>query len=310
VVRTGDGDVPRHSLLLGCSLPFDYLVGDEALSAGARSWHEAFGPADVCLDELRRAGIQSIELRSVGPDADPARALRAARCVWDAGLELTVHGQLPRLVAGDTWAKAYPALLPLAEALSARGCGSVITVHCYSSHEGDVQTLADRTVGSLRGLLDAITRDAIPLRIALENNHVGARVDPGLTYGGVCDMIERAESALIGACWDLGHAYMNVQHGVDVTGPDIKFLRQVIHTHVHDLGPRTHCALTHGVVPLDLYLDALIDQGYRGMLNLELSPERFGGAVRELVRASIDRLVEYGRRWGIPSIPSEEAERA
>ena len=112
-------------------------------------------------------------------------------------------------------------------------------------------------------------------------------------------MIERASSSQMGACWDLGHAYMNVQHGVDVSGPDVRFLRQVIHTHVHDLGPRTHCALTHGVVPLDLYLDALIGQGYKGVLNLELSPERFGGSVRELVRASIDRLVDYVRRRGI-----------
>ena len=93
---------------------------------------------------------------------------------------------------------------------------------------------------------------------------------------------------------------MNVQHGVDVSGPDAGFLRQVIHTHVHDLGPRTHCALTHGVVPLDQYLDALIGEGYRGVLNLELSLERFGGPVRESVQASIDRLVDYCQRRGIP----------
>ena len=298
--------MPAHSLLLGCSLPFDYLAGDEILGVGARPWHEAFGSAGACLDELRRAGIRSVELRAVGPDADPARALHAACRVWDAGMALTVHGQLPRSVSGDTWAEVYPSLLPLAEALAARGHESVVTVHCYSSDQGDVRTLAERTVRSLRGLLDAIERDAIPLRVALENNHVGAHVDPGLTYDGVCDMVERASSSRIGTCWDLGHAYMNVQHGVDVSGPDVGFLRQVIHTHVHDLGPRTHCALTHGVVPLDRYLDALIGEGYRGVLNLELSPERFAGAVKESVRASIDRLVDYGRRRRRYLLPSAQ----
>jgi hypothetical protein len=50
------------------------------------------------------------------------------------------------------------------------------------------------------------------------------------------------------------------------------------------------------VVPLELYLDALLDHGYQGVFNLELSPERFDGPVRELVQASIDRLVRYDRR--------------
>jgi sugar phosphate isomerase/epimerase len=287
-----------RALSLGCSLPLDYLAGDGRLGAGGSSWRDAFGPADVCLDELRRAGVRSIEIRSVGPDADPAaRVLRAARRVWEAGMEVTVHGRLPAPDVGDTWAEAYPSLLPLAKALSGRGCDSVITLHCYSSQEGSVQDLASRTVRTLRELVEVLTREAIPFRVALENNHVSARTaDPGLTYDGVADMVARVGSPHIGACWDFGHGYMNVQHGVDVCGPGAAFLERVIHTHVHDLGPRTHCPLTHGVVPLALYLDALVDCGYLGAFNLELNPERFAGPVRELVCASIDRLVGYGRR--------------
>jgi sugar phosphate isomerase/epimerase len=286
-----------RALNLGCSLPLDYLAGDGQLGAGGSSWRDAFGPAGVCLDELRCAGVRSIEIRSVGPDADPARVLRAARRVWDAGMEVTVHGRLPTPGTGSTCAEVYPSLLPLVDALSGRGCDSVITLHCYSSQEGSVQDLASRTVRTLRELVEVLTREAIPLRFALENNHVSTRVvDPGLTYDGVADMVARVGSSRIGACWDFGHGYMNVQHGVDTSGPGAAFLERVIHTHVHDLGPRTHCPLTHGVVPLELYLDALIDLRYLGVFNLELSPERFAGPVRELVRASIDRLVGYGRR--------------
>jgi sugar phosphate isomerase/epimerase len=287
------------ALNLGCSLPLDYLAGDGQLGVGGTTWREAFGPADACLDELRRAGVGSVELRSVWPEAGGARVLRATQRSWDAGLEVTVHGRLPGPDMEETWGEVYPSLGPFVEALARRGGESVITLHCYSAHEGSVQDLAERTVRSLRKLLNILAREAVPLRVALENNHVGARVDPALTYNGVSDMIERADSPRIGACWDFGHGYMNVQHGVDECLPGTTFLQRVIHTHVHDLGPRTHCPLTHGVVPLELYLDALLDQGYEGVFNLELSPERFAGPVRELVQASIDRLVRYDRRSAI-----------
>jgi sugar phosphate isomerase/epimerase len=251
------------TLNLGCSLPLDYLAGDETLSAAGSSWREAFGSAGLCLDDLRRAGVGSVELRSVAPDAGGARVLLAARRARDAGMEVTIHGRLPGPDMGNTCAEAYPSLLPLAEALAGRGCESVVTMHCYSTHEGSVQDLAEQTVRTLRRLVGILTREAIPLRVG---------------------------SSRVGACWDFGHGYMNVQHGVDACMPGAAFLDKVIHAHVHDLGPRTHCPLTHGVVPLALYLDALIGQRYTGVLNLELSPERFSGPVRELVHASIDCL--------------------
>jgi sugar phosphate isomerase/epimerase len=283
---------------VGLSLPLVYLAEGPTRSAAATVWRDAFGSADACLHEMRGSGVTSIELRSVPEDADPDLTLRAARRIWNAGLDLTVHGRLPRPVRGETVTEVYPSLAPLSKALRDRGVESMLTVHCYSADRGDADALAERTVDALRAIAAIIQKEDVPLRIALEINHVGARADPGTTYGGILDMIARVSSPRIGACWDLGHAYMNVQHGALERSPDAAFLERVIHTHVHDLGPRTHSPLTCGVVPLDLYLDLLDSHGYPGVLNLELSPERYRGQVAELVDASVERLVEYCRRRG------------
>jgi len=280
---------------IGLSLPPDYLGHDQTMGAAATAWYNAFGNASSCLQEMSKAGVTSIELRSVSRDADPDLALGAAHRLWDAELGLTLHGSLPKGAGCETLAGIYPSLVPLARALAERGCDSVITLHCHSG-VGDVEELADRTVRSLRRMSAILQAEGVPLRIALEINHIGAPSDPGVTYAGLLDMITRADSPRIGACWDFGHAFMNVQHGRLERQPGTEFLAKVIHTHVHDLGPRTHFPLTIGVVPLDLFLDLLNAQGYSGILNLELSPQRFQGPVKELVHASIERLIEYDRR--------------
>ena len=282
----------RGPVRIGLSLPPAYLVGD--LSGGA-IWRETFGDVEGFLAAVREAGVSSIEARSIGEDVDSCLALRAAERAWDAGLGFTLHGRLPRQFAGTTLGEVYPSLVPLSSALRARGGAGILTLHCYSEQDGSVPQLAERTVRALRSLLDLLQREGAPLSIALEINHVGPRVDPGITYAGIVEMIASTGRPGIGACWDMGHAFMNVQHGQLAHDPSAAFLERVIHTHVHDLGPRTHYPLTCGVVPVDRYVGLLLDRGYEGILNLELSPERYPESVREGVWASIERLVALGQ---------------
>jgi sugar phosphate isomerase/epimerase len=282
----------RGPVRIGLSLPPAYLVGD--LSGGA-IWRETFGDVEGFLAAVREAGVSSIEARSIGEDADPCLALRAAERAWDAGLGVTLHGRLPRQFSGTTLSEVYPSLVPLAGAFRARGGAGILTLHCYSERDGSVPQLADRTVRALRSLLDLLQREGAPLSIALEINHVGPRVDPGITYAGIVEMIASTGRPGIGACWDMGHAFMNVQHGQLAHDPSAAFLERVIHTHVHDLGPRTHYPLTCGVVPVDRYVGLLLDRGYEGILNLELSPERYPESAWEGLWASIERLVALGR---------------
>jgi hypothetical protein len=45
------------------------------------------------------------------------------------------------------------------------------------------------------------------------------------------------------------------------------------------------------VVPVERYVGLLRERGYEGILNLELSPERYPATAREGLWASIERLV-------------------
>jgi sugar phosphate isomerase/epimerase len=284
----------RGEMRIGLSLPPAYLVGD-ASRGSAAVWRDTFGNAEGFLSVVREAGVSSIEVRSIAEDADPSLALRAARRAWEAGLGLTVHGRLPRQMAGTTLGEVYPALVPLVEALGARGERAILTLHCYSEQGGVARQLAERTSRALGSLLELFQREGAPLSIALEINHVGPHVDPGITYAGIVEMIAGTGRLGIGACWDMGHAFMNVQHGRLARDPSAAFLERVIHTHVHDLGPRTHHPLTHGVVPVDHYVGLLFAHGYEGILNLELSPERYPESVWEGLWSSIERLVALGQ---------------
>jgi len=293
---------------IGLSLPPAYLVEDASEGGAAAIWRDVFGDAGTFLAAVREAGVSSIEARSIAEDADPSLALRAAGRAWDAGLGFTIHGRLPRQLVGETLGDAYPALVPLVEALRVRGEQGILTLHCYSEHGGAVRQLAERTVHALRSLLDVFQREGVPFSIALEINHLGPRSDPGVTYTGIVEMIAGTDRPGIGACWDMGHAFMNVQHGQLARVPSEAFLERVIHTHVHDLGPRTHYPLTRGVVPVDLYAKLLLDRGYEGILNLELSPERYPELAREGVWASIERLVALGQGWAAGgALPAERA---
>ena len=283
--------------MIGLSLPLNYLAAGPDATPATTAWQGAFGAPEEALEAAREAGVTWVELRSVGRDTHPDLALRAARRVWDSGLALTIHGHLPNPALGRAFAELYPALAPLAAALRARGCASVMTLHPYSGAGARIEELVGATVQALSQVMAAVQREAIPLRVALENERNRPWPSPTATYEGVVEIIERVESPQLGACWDLGHACANVQTGEQEPTPPREFLRRVIHTHIHDLGPRTHCSLTCGVVPLEPWLDLLYDAGYTGILNLELSPERFqDGPAREFIYASLRRVKEYLRR--------------
>ncbi len=291
--------------MIGLSLPLLYLVGDAGASPAGQVWQAALGDAGHALAALQSAGVTSVELRPVNQGTDPDLVLRAARHVWGAGLELTVHGYLPTSPLGETFAGLFPPLAPLAAALGERGCESTVTLHCYPADEAGAEETAERTAQALGSVVTCLEKEHIPLHIALENDRLHGQARPGVTYEGILGIVARVASPRLGACWDFGHAYANVQQGQLQLVPPPTFLTRVIHTHVHDLGPRTHYPLTCHVVPLELYVDLLLRSGYRGCFNLELNPERYPQApTRDLVYASIERLARELRHSAATGAPA------
>ena len=281
---------------LGVSLPLSYFAGTPD-----DPWTAALGAPATGLAELQRAGVAAIELRPLRRNAPPELALAAARQVWDTGLTLTVHGALPDRAAGPS-PELEPPLRALAPELARRGESLVVTVHAYAAADTSLTVLAERTLTAARDWLATATAAGLPVRLALELNRAQAHHDPGADYASLLAMHAQLAEPRAGFCWDFGHAYHNVRQGRLPAEPPPAFLAQVIHTHVHDLGPadRTHWPLTMGVVPLARWVGLLAAAGYRGVLDLELEPGRFAGhPLRPALFASLALLaavVQHGSR--------------
>ncbi len=76
----------------------------------------------------------------------------------------------------------------------------------------------------------------------------------------------------------MGHSYANYLKNRYEELPDAIFLKNAIHTHIHDLSDKTgatHWPLIFGNTPVEKYIKKLKAAGYKGTYNLELSTERF-----------------------------------
>lgn len=285
--------------IMGMSLSPAYLAGHP--DAPERRW---YGPVDALLRDLADASVQSVELRAVGPGTDVALARAAALQVRSAGFAMTIHGVLPPAGCGSDWQEAVPALVALLEWLRderARTRGdaspdvpSAVTVHAYAAEDGDARSLAARSAARLAEMGAWVEAQEIPAVLAVELNRAKKTVDPCVTYEGVLSVSRGAGSSRVGICYDFGHAWSNtLTEGLSEDAPD-GFLRRAVHTHIHDVGPtgRTHWPLTEGRLPLEDFIRRLAGVSYRGVWNLELSPERFAaeGDCRRRVIDSARRL--------------------
>ncbi len=261
---------------IGLSLPIFYLAG----AAGKSDvYFSVFGEPENFLEKLKALGVDSVELRPVGMNPSPEYTHPAARRVWAAGLETTAHYYLPSAPRAGSFNQIYPELELFVRSLKLYGKSTLLTLHSYASGSGGLPQLFSETVKALKLIAKSIEDEGLPVKIAVELNRQKGKNDPGASYSMLVDMLEAADSADIGLCWDFGHSYSNVLNGLLEKIPPDDFLKKVIHTHVHDLGPKnkTHWPLGQGRIPLAEFVDALEGSGYSGVYNLELSLERFSG---------------------------------
>lgn len=240
--------------MIGVSLPFAWL----------NDGGKPYGEPEPFFARLKAAGVTSAEIRAVRPDADPLAVRRAAERLWNSGLRITVHGTV--LTDTDAVTEVFRPLEALLADLRQEAVN--ITVHPIP--------------GDNRAMLDAlaahIERRHLPVTLALENNRRLPDKTEGDSVAVVVDAIEAIDAPCVGACWDMGHyAYYVRRFFPDRPDllPDERFLRRVIHTHIHALdGLTTHFPLDTGELPLARYRAAL-GAAYGGALDLELEPSRF-----------------------------------
>ena len=268
--------------MIGISLPSAILNGSGSFESAHRALLSAYNndPAQM-LGSLRARGVGSgsVEFEVRDRDADPAAVARAARCCADAGLQITIHGELRGDESPERFFRPYEAL---------RGQSRyTITLHGLSD--------LDTTITTLKTLA-AYADEHMPwLYFALENN----RRRPG---GGACQSCAQVGQALkaidhprVNACWDFGHFYSNARNSFESLSPPEDFLARVVHTHIHGLTDgKTHFPPDGKNLPLERYCALLAARGYRGIYNLELDFRRFYPQIepRTALEESISLLKE------------------
>ena len=261
----------------GLSLPINYVADDPRTDEDFLYQDHFKGPATF-LKVLKTAGVSSIELRAIKANTDMKNAARAAKNILDSELDITIHGYLPSNPDGDKFEKILPSIAPITKIIKDRKRSSIITLHCYREHNGDLSHLVSYNIQFIKRLARMIRDEKLPVKIALEINRRKKYTDPSISYDSLIKLSsEIAESEMVGFCWDFGHSFWNASKNyIDLTPPE-NFLDNVIHTHIHDISPdgETHWPLTERVVPLTDFISSLKEKNYSGTYNLELRPERW-----------------------------------
>jgi len=252
-------------LKIGCSLPFKLFTGPAENEACLALLAGAGGSVSRLLEGIRRAGAQSVELRSVGLDADPDEVLNAFEQCLAAGLAVTIHGHMPRASQNSS---AF--FLPYHKLFEAGQNPLIITLHALAEQAQTAEIL-DR-------LANIAKANGLPVLLALENSRQKSPGDAANSCENVCNILSLTADKAIGICWDFGHYYYNLTHFTPNAGvvPPDEFLSKVRHTHIHAVyDEKTHYPLDIGELPLQRYCGALNACGYTELLNLELEPARY-----------------------------------
>jgi sugar phosphate isomerase/epimerase len=258
------------------------------------------------LDVVKTAGVGSVEVRILPRGADESAYREVIQLIWNAGLQLTIHGHVAGDHMGGRFSDIYPSMSYVLSHFHKYQTGLTMALHAFDAKTGLEMDLHDQTVKLLNDWVAMIDTEQLPLLIAVENNRKKAsKVDPGDSIDGVLRIVEEVNSPHVGITWDMGHFYSNLMdtHGLKLPPethleqlPPNAFLEKVIHTHIHGLGlTGTHNPLTEPrSLPLEPYVAALQRAGYRGLYNLELTMNKFDHdqSLWEHVLASIQRLKE------------------
>lgn len=257
---------------------------------------------------LKTKGTDSIEIRKLSREVnevDYDAVNTSIQKIWNAGMQITIHGDLTGDFTGDSFSDIYPSMSYVLEHFQKYQSKIVMTLHALQepskSSEKSQDELKEHTIDMLKEWTLIVETENLPIYFALENNRNKKKsIDPGNSCKVVTEMVQRVNSKHLGICWDMGHLYSNLicETELDMQLGDLPqddFLRKVYHTHIHGLNSlgRTHFPLTKNYdLPLELYVKALMEVGYKGIYNLELSFERFpsGTKVAKEVQLSIKNL--------------------
>ncbi|MBQ7922949.1 MAG: TIM barrel protein [Clostridia bacterium] len=247
----------------GCTVRLDFFSENRGKSA--EELYNAFGGTDALFTFLGD-NVDSVELHTVSEHTDLGLLEKAVSVCREHGLSCTYHGTLIHYTAPENFFSPFEYLLD-------KGLASMcnITVHPQDNYE--------RIEPILRELCDYADKKDLSIRICLENQRVKKAEMTCGTCADVVDIVSRIHSDRLKICFDFGHRKSNAEKfGEEADIVPEEFYSRAGHTHIHSYDEgTTHFPIHVGKVQLHTNLLALFRNGYGGVLNLELCPDRFCG---------------------------------
>ncbi len=277
---------------IGCTLPLEFVAGSLQFGSDDR-WEEMYSSSQACLTVLKELGVDSIEI-AISASSSVEHIRNAVHNILDMELGLTVHAWLPTQVDHswlDLWIK------PISQKACENGYDRAIVLIIHGNRALTSLSPAENTQRTVRNLQE--------LSRILENEYGSVTFIPALELcrsresgpvGTTFDEIYRITAHVgfehTGICWDIGHSMSNYLQQRDRYMPSQEFVEQVVHTHVHGIGPnnRTHFHISADDVYVFQCVDMLQSAGYTGVLNLELYPGRWGEPPSQ-ARKNIERSI-------------------
>ncbi len=278
---------------IGFTLPINYLTGNISNKADVW-WQEIYGSIDECLKTLKELGVTSIEINELCAETPPIQLKHAVKAIKDAGLEITVHGWLPEM---EDESDIPLGVRELEKTLVEYKQQNTIpfTVHSHkSSISATKSQITRRTLHDLNLLATALAKNSVFI-LALELCRRKEYQSVGTTFAEVLFVAKQIGFENLGLCWDVGHSQANYRKKKDSRLPCDEFTKNVIHTHIHDIGldGRTHGPVLARQGYVRDCVNILKSSGYTGVYNLELLPSRWGVSPKECrsqIEASIHSM--------------------
>ena len=278
---------------IGISLPWQYLAGIYDREEAGRTIYRDCSEASVFLEKLKKHGCESIELRHWDPEITDKDLIKSFKNITDAGLIFSIHGDIKPDHDKKTIQDAFPWLSFALDGLKSQEKLTIV-IHPVKEIGGDTELLKIQTESILKHYCSEIEKKSLPVIIAYENQREKGFADPALSFKSISETVTSLNRKEIGTCWDMGHSYANYLKNSYEELPDDVFLKNAVHTHIHDLSEKTgatHWPLIFGNTPVEKYIRLLEKHNYKGIYNLELSAERFSSLnIEENFLKSIDLI--------------------
>ena len=130
----------------GISLPINYLAGKPLNDEDFLFLKHNENPL-ILLQNLKEAGVTSIELRAIEAETDLKIASLAANRVLESGLNLTIHGYFPNNKNCHRFSEYLPPIASIVETLKNYKTFSTMTLHTHRSRNTN---LAKAILGRLK----------------------------------------------------------------------------------------------------------------------------------------------------------------